>query len=61
MPADLIPTSDVCRIFGVTRAAVSLWVAAGKLTPVMRTPTMLFERAEVAELARSRAEQPRAG
>jgi len=53
-PDDLIPTSQVAGILGVTVKTVSRWAADGKLTPVVKTPglrgAMLFSRADVEEL-----------
>lgn len=37
-PEPLIPTAEVARRLGVTPRAISKWVAAGTLTPTLRTP-----------------------
>jgi excisionase family DNA binding protein len=53
---DVLTTAQVAERFGVTRAAVSLWVAEGRITPVDRIGrAMLFDKADVERLARERA------
>lgn len=54
--ANVVTTSEVAQRFGVTRAAVSLWVSAGKLVPVQRIGgAMVFDRADVDAFAEKRA------
>lgn len=48
---DLVPTSEVARIYGCSVKAVHRLVAAGKLEPAFRAPgirgALMFRRADV--------------
>ena len=57
MPAtpDLIGSREVCRLLDVDKSTLSRWVAAGKITPVLRTSSstnsaFLFNRRDVEKL-----------
>lgn len=50
-----IPSAVVCELLHIDRSTLSRWVAAGRLTPVIKLPgktgAMLFDRETVEAIA----------
>jgi predicted site-specific integrase-resolvase len=59
MQDDIIGSTEACTILSIDKATISRWVAAGKLTPVLKLPrtngAFLFKRADIDALAQARA------
>jgi predicted site-specific integrase-resolvase len=59
MQDDIIGSTEACTILQIDKATISRWVAAGKLTPVLKLPrrngAMLFNRSDIDALAEARA------
>lgn len=59
MQDNIIGSTEACTILKVDKATISRWVAAGKLTPVLKLPrrngAMLFNRSDIETLAAARA------
>ena len=59
-PAELIGSTEACRLLGKDKATLSRWVAAGRITPAARASdkpngAFLFYRSDVERLASSAA------
>jgi len=55
-PAELIGSTEACRLLGKDKATLSRWVAAGRITPAARASdkpngAFLFYRSDVERLA----------
>ena len=59
MPDDIIGSTEACTILNIDKATISRWVAAGRITPVVKLPrkngAFLFARADIDILAKERA------
>jgi excisionase family DNA binding protein len=59
-PRLLVGSEEACRMVGVPRTTFLRWVSEGRITPAHvlpgRTGAKLFNRADVEQLAREKAE-----
>lgn len=56
---DVLSTAEAAELAGVDRSTITRWVAAGRITPILRGPTgngaMFFRRNDIASLTREAA------
>jgi excisionase family DNA binding protein len=56
---DLIGTTEAARILNIDKPTLTRWVAAGRITAVLKLPgkngAFLFHRADITQLANERA------